>query len=237
MVLAHPGTKHTALSTSSAACAEPPAPVRWHWLSYQLPGHPWFTVLPWHTIPPRHTWLATLPLQSVRAELRLCTSHSQGAMGLACPKAEASSVGHMLTTCPGSPGAPGGPCDGQMTRNQPTAEAVGKAVPVDWVGGTYHQTRWPWRTRQPHAALRTRQSLQGEQWSQRGDATLAYLSGTAGAQLSPGRGWVWGGSPGCQHQVPLDHPVGTEPVSVLLIPFPATITTALSLCPLSTECL
>lgn len=67
----------------------------------------------------------------------------------------------MLTTCPGSPGAPGGPCDGHTIRNQPTAEAVRRAAPEEWVGGTYHQTRGSWGARQPHAALGTRQSLQG----------------------------------------------------------------------------
>ena len=66
---------------------------------------------------------------------------------------------------------------------------------------------------------------------------LVHLSGTAGAKLSPGRGWFWGGSPGCWHQVPLDHPVGIEPMSVPLLHFPATTITAVPLYPLSPECL
>lgn len=104
-----------------------------------------------------------------------------------------------LTTCPGSPGTPGGPCKGDMSRNQVAAQALGTARKL--VGGMAEDT-YPWAggargTRQPHTALGTGQALQQEQLHQRRDTTMPWHS--PGQKVCGSRAsWFWGGHTGAR---------------------------------------
>lgn len=128
-----------------------------------------------------------------------------------------------LTTCPGSPGTPGGPCNGDMSRNQAASQAPGTAK--GWVWGAANTYPWAGGAKgswQAHVALGARQALQWKQTRQRGmeqpgpwlplwEDVLEWdwlILGRLDCFGQPG-GYRHGGyeySHGCWSQAPPDHP-------------------------------
>lgn len=166
-VLACPGTSSTALSLS---CRQPrlsplgsPAGTGWG-EQYHLPRDTRLAILPRHAVPAWHAWLPALPLRVVRAGL--------GRRGPAAPQASLSahtdgSGAGGITHSPlvlAARGHPVGPA--RETRAEIKQQPRHQEPPRARSGGTantYPRSRGARGTRQPHAALGTRQALQGKQ--------------------------------------------------------------------------